>query len=57
VGGTKDNVEWNAFVLDRYAIVHYAGRAKLLMLGTDIVPVAKNGKKTVGSVQNLRQKT
>jgi hypothetical protein len=56
-GSTEDNVGRNALVLDRYAVVDYAGRVTLLMLGTDIVSLAKNGKKTVGSVQNLRQET
>ena len=51
-GGTKDSGEWNAFVLERYAVVDNADWAKLLMQATDIVPLVKKGKK---SVQNLRQ--
>ena len=30
-GGTKDSGEWNAFVLERYAVVDNADWAKLLM--------------------------
>lgn len=43
-GGTEGSDEWNAFDLERYAVVDYVDWAKLLMRDTDVVPLAQKGK-------------